>query len=559
MKKIVILIVINIISSYINITYSNDSEKLKTLVDLYSKEINQITTLDYYIKYEKLLNDIEYKNLTIDEEKINYSIIKWEIDLGKKSLAFSSNYIPFNQHRNYQKNIKIYVQNPNNFRSEREYSNYLKLLSKYYDWIEKSIENFKLGIQNNIVLPKIIVEEMILQFDIKDFNNIEKNEFYLPLTYFSDDISLSFKNDISEKINTFIANDVFNKQKKMYDFLVYEYLPKAQLKVGITNLPDGNAWYEFLIKKYTSTDLTSNEIHKIGLNEIARIKKEMIELKNKMKFKGNFNEFLIYLNTIKSKKYENSESILDEINLINETINKNIFSCFNEVPKSKLEIKRTEAYREQTANPEYIDGNFKKSISGIFYFPIKDYTNFTSIYNESVFLHEAIPGHHYQISLIQENNTIPEFRKNLWYEFYGEGWAFYAESLGTNLGLYTDDLQYFGKLENDMHRALRLVIDTGIHTKNWTFDEAVNYSLQYEIKNKSEIETEIKKYIAIPGLALSYKMGELKIKELKSYSIEHLKDKFSIKEFHHEILSSGQMPLEVLETKIKNWVDKYPK
>ncbi len=559
MKKIILFLILNIVSSLLTFSYANDSEKLKTLIELYSKELNQITTLDYYVKYEKLINEIEYEKLTDEEEKISYSIIKWQIELGKESLTYSSNYIPFNHHRNYQKNIKIHIQNPNNFRSEREYTNYLKLLSNYNNWIDMSIENFELGIKNNIVLPKLIVEEMILQFDIKDFENKEENAFYFPLNYFSDDISISFKNDISEKITSSIANDVYNKQKKMYDFLVNEYLPKAQSKIGISNLPNGNSWYQFLIKKYTSSNLSSNEIHQIGLNEIARIKKEINELKEKMKFKGTYNEFLTYIKTNSSKKYENPETIIEEIIQINETINKNISNCFNEIPKSKLEIKRTESYREMTANPEYVDGNFKKSISGIFYLPIKDYTNYTNIYNESIFLHEAIPGHHHQISLIQENTTIPDFRKNLWFEYYGEGWAFYAESLGTELGLYTDNLQYFGRLENDMHRALRLVIDTGIHTKNCTFDEAVNFSLENEIKSKSEIETEIKRYIAIPALALSYKMGEMKIQELKSYSKEHLKDKFDCKEFHDVILNSGQMPLETLEIKVKNWVDKYSK
>ena len=227
---------------------------------------------------------------------------------------------------------------------------------------------------------------------------------------------------------------------------------------------------------------------------------------------------------------------------------------FDMKPKTPFEVRRTEAFRENSASAEYNSGSLDGTRPGIFYTPIPDATKYNVVSDESLFLHEAIPGHHYQISLQQENTNLPDFRKTLWYSAYGEGWALYTESLGSELGLYTDPYQYFGMLSAEMHRAIRLVVDTGIHAKGWTREQAIKYSLQNEAESEDGIISEIERYMANPGQALSYKIGQLKIRELRSKAEAELGDKFSVARFHNQVLESGCIPLALLETKITNWI-----
>jgi uncharacterized protein (DUF885 family) len=223
-------------------------------------------------------------------------------------------------------------------------------------------------------------------------------------------------------------------------------------------------------------------------------------------------------------------------------------------PKTAFEIRRTEAFREQTASAEYQQASADGKRPGIFYVPIPDVTKYNYYGDEDLFLHEAIPGHHFQISLQQENAALPDFRKFNWFGAYGEGWALYTESLGKELGLYTDPYQYFGMLGNEMHRAVRLVVDTGLHSKGWTREQAIKFSLENEAESEASIIAEIERYMAIPGQALSYKIGQLKILELRKKAQEKLKDKFDIKIFHQKVLESGVLPLALLEKKIDTWI-----
>jgi uncharacterized protein (DUF885 family) len=227
---------------------------------------------------------------------------------------------------------------------------------------------------------------------------------------------------------------------------------------------------------------------------------------------------------------------------------------FDTKPKTPFEIRRTEAFREASASAEYNQGSVDGTRPGIFYVPIPDVTNYNIYSDESLFLHEAIPGHHYQISLQQENTDLPDFRKILWYSGYGEGWALYTESLGKELGLYTDPYQYFGMLSAEIHRAIRLVVDTGLHSKGWTREDAIQYSLDHGAESEASIIAEIERYMAIPGQALSYKIGQLKILELRAKAENKLGDKFKIGQFHYEVLKLGNVPLAVLDDHINTWI-----
>lgn len=237
------------------------------------------------------------------------------------------------------------------------------------------------------------------------------------------------------------------------------------------------------------------------------------------------------------------------------TMKPKVDELFSLQPKTPFEVRRTETFREKSASAEYNPGSLDGTRSGIFYTPIPDASKYNVYSDESLFLHEAIPGHHFQISLTQESTELPQFRKTLWYSAYGEGWALYTESLGKELGLYTDPYQYFGMLGAEMHRAVRLVVDTGIHTKGWTREEAITYCLDNEAESEAGITSEIERYMAMPGQALSYKIGQLKIRELRAKATAELGEKFDIREFHKQVLETGCIPLALLEDKINTWIE----
>jgi uncharacterized protein (DUF885 family) len=236
-----------------------------------------------------------------------------------------------------------------------------------------------------------------------------------------------------------------------------------------------------------------------------------------------------------------------------------IDKLFGKQPKTPFEVRRTEPFREKSAAANYSPGSVDGTRPGIFYTPIPDVESYNIFDKEDLFLHEAIPGHHFQISLAQENEELPDFRKTLWYSAYGEGWALYTESMGSELGLYKDPYQYFGMLSSEIHRAIRLVVDTGLHAKGWTREQAIQYSINNEAESADSIEREIERYMANPGQALSYKIGQLKIIELRNKAEKELGDEFDIKEFHNQILETGCIPLQLLENKVNNWIDSYQK
>ncbi|HNM27940.1 MAG TPA: DUF885 domain-containing protein, partial [Saprospiraceae bacterium] len=239
---------------------------------------------------------------------------------------------------------------------------------------------------------------------------------------------------------------------------------------------------------------------------------------------------------------------------LEKTMQPQLKSMFDLVPKSRFEVRRTEAFREASASAEYIQGTPDGSRPGVFYVPLPNASQYNVVGGEALFLHEAIPGHHYQVSLQQEDTTLPNFRRFLWYGAYGEGWALYTESLGRELGLYTDPYQYFGMLSSEMHRAIRLVVDVGLHTKSWSREQAIEYSKANEAEPEESIVAEIERYMAIPGQALSYKIGQLKILELRAKAQQKMGSRFDIRQFHNQVLDAGCLPIRVLEEKIDRWI-----
>lgn len=316
--------------------------------------------------------------------------------------------------------------------------------------------------------------------------------------------------------------------------------------------------YKFMVKQNTTTDKTPEEIYQLGLREMARISGIMDSIKNKVGFKGDMKAFFEYMKTDpKFMPYKTPKEVLDAFENIHQRMQPNLKKLYTKVPKTPFEIRQTEAFRAASASAEYNNGSADGSRPGIFYVPILDATKFNITSGmESLFLHEAIPGHHYQISLAQENTSLPKFRRFEVDNAYAEGYALYCESLGKELGLYTDPYQHMGALGDEMHRAIRLVVDVSIHSKNMTREQAIKYMMDHEAIDEHGATAEIERYMTNPGQALGYKIGALKIRELRSRYEKQLGSKFDIAAFHEQLLKDGSMPLSVLESNMDAWAAK---
>ena len=511
----------------------------------------------FFDKYQTAINTVDKEALS-EEEKNSYEIIKWEVEIGKDLLKQPTNLIPVHQFWGTHLTMGQFAggTSAQPFKTEKDYTNFLKRMDKYAVWIDSAMVYMKKGMAKGVVLPKALTVKLIPQFAEMETPNIEDNLFYSSIKLMPKSFPESIKKDLTAKYTATIANKLIPQYKKMADFLTKEYLPASRTTSGIGSLPFGKEAYATYVKQWTTTDMTPEQIHELGLKEVERLTAEMEKVKTQVGFKGTLIEFFEEVRNKKElKPFTKPEEVIANFQNIYTRIKPNVDKLFALQPKTKFEIRRTEAFREQTASAEYNQGTADGSRPGIFYVPIPDVASYNMYGDEDLFLHEAIPGHHFQISLQQENESLPDFRKFNWFGAYGEGWALYTESLGKELGLYQDPYQYFGMLGNEMHRAVRLVVDTGLHSKGWTREQAIKYSLANEAESEASIIPEIERYMAIPGQALSYKIGQLKIIELRKKAETKMGTKFDIKKFHEKVLESGVMPLALLEKKINAWIE----
>ena len=513
---------------------------------------------DFYAKYETALATIDESKLS-EEEKNSYEIIKWEIEVGKELLKQPTNLMPINQFEGTHLIIGQFAggTSAQPFKTEKDYTNFLKRMDLYSVWIDSAMVYMKKGMSKGVILPKALTAKMIPQFEGMATAKVEDNLFYSAIKLMPATFSDAVKKDFTAKYTAEINEKLVPQYKKMTDFLKNEYLPASRTTSGIGSLPFGKDLYAAYAKQWTTTAMTPDEIHNLGLKEVARLNAEMEKVKTQVGFKGTLKAFFEEVrNKPELKPFKKPEEVIANFEKIYARMKPNVDKLFSLQPKSKFEIRRTEAFREQSASAEYMPGTADGSRPGIFYVPIPDVAEYNLYGDEDLFLHEAIPGHHFQVSLQQENKILPDFRKYNWFGAYGEGWALYTESLGKELGMYQDPYQYFGNLGNEMHRAVRLVVDTGIHSKNWTREQAIQYSLENEAESEASIVAEIERYMAIPGQALSYKIGQLKIIELRKKAETKMGAKFDIKKFHEKVLESGVLPLALLEKKIDNWINE---
>lgn len=511
----------------------------------------------FFKKYQAALAKYDREKLT-EEEKTSWDLLQWECNINLEGLKFPTELMPLNQIFSTHLMIGQMASGGSlqPFKTVKDYENWLKRVDGFVVWCDTAMVNMKKGIKEGYVLPKPLIKKMIPQLADLDHGPTKAHLFYSPAKIFPKDFSADDKARFEKEYAAMVEGQIIPTFKKLHEFVEKEYLPAGRNTNGFDALPNGKALYNYYIKYFTTTEMTAEQIHQIGLDEVARISGEMEKVKQQVGYKGDLKSFF---NAVREDKrlmpFTKPEEVIVHFNKIHDTMKPNLQKLFELTPKTKFEVRRTEAFREASAAAEYNPGLADGSRPGVFYVPVPNATKYNVVSDESLFLHEAIPGHHYQISLQQENKNLPEFRKNLWYSAYGEGWALYSESLGKELGLYTDPYQYFGMLSGEMHRAIRLVVDTGLHSKGWTREQAIQYSLDHEAESEESITAEIERYMAGAGQALSYKIGQLKIRELRAKAESELGSRFDIKDFHKLVLESGCVPLKLLEDKTNTWIN----
>jgi uncharacterized protein (DUF885 family) len=512
-------------------------------------------TRDFYSKY---ITKIEALNEVFNEQdETSKELFLYELNTNLEALKFPSNLMPINQFWSFTLEFPQLGSGTGNqpFKSVKDYDNFLERIKMFPAWIDTAIANMRIGVQKGMVLPKILAERIIPQ--CKGVLTIDptKNIFYEPIKNYPKDFSEADKKRLENAYFYNIGKCILPAYSKLRNFIEKEYLPACRETHGVSSIPNGAAYYQYLIQQFTTTTLSPDSIYNLGIQEVARIKSEMEKVKREVGYKGTLTEFFTFINEDKQfYPFKEPKEVIDSFMNIQKIEDLHLNELFSTRPKTKFEIRQTEAFRAASASAEYNAGSEDGTRPGIFYVPVLEAKKFNIVGMETLFLHEAIPGHHYQISLQQENDSLPKFRKFLGYSAYAEGWALYTETLGKQLGLYKNPYQYLGHLSDAMHRAIRLVVDVAIHTKGMSHDEAIGYMMQNERISKEEASAEIERYMAIPGQALSYKIGQLTIMRLKEKCEKELGSKFDIREFHTQLLDGGNMPLEVLQKKLARWV-----
>jgi uncharacterized protein (DUF885 family) len=405
------------------------------------------------------------------------------------------------------------------------------------------------------VQPKIVMANVVEQLNAMLADSVEGSAFYRPVTKFPDGISAADQARLKAAYAQAISSKIRPALTRMRDFIRDRYLPAARDSVGLQDMKGGPALYRYLVRSNTTTDLTPAAIHQIGLDEVQRLHREMETVKEQVGYKGTLQQFFEHIRTDPKFKPASREALQQGYVAIGKRLDATLPKFFSTLPKAPLDIRPVPALTEKgAARGSYQQGTPDGSRPGVFFFNAYDLPSRTTPGMETLYLHEGAPGHHFQISLAQENERLPDFMRFGGNTAYVEGWGLYAETLGRELGVYTDPYQYFGYLDSQLFRAIRLVVDTGIHSKGWTRDQTIQYILDNSSRGRSNATAETERFIAIPGQALAYKIGQLKISELRAKAERELGPKFDIRQFHAQVLNTGALPLQILEQKIDGWI-----
>ena len=533
----------------------------------YADRIGDFIT-DEYFAAERAAGEAELAALAqIDRSRLDptqqiaYDVFKWQTEQGLKGVAADMLALtvvrPVNHFSGFHTFYPILASGRSAapFKTVEDYENNLKRHQDYVTFHDRAIGRFREGLASGVVETKLTIRNVIDQLDLQLKDKPEESPFYAPVAKFPDTVPEAERERLRAAYAASIREDLYPMYVRLRDFLRDEYLPKARDGVGLVHMKGGDRLYEQLIENTTTLPLKADEVHRLGLSEVARIRGQMEAIKQEVGFTGTLAEFFEHLRTDPKFKPPSAEWLRDRYYEIGKQVDARIGEQFSTLPRSPLEIRPVEAFREKTAaGGSYQQGAPDGSRPGVFYFNSYDLPSRTTPGMETLYLHEGAPGHHFQISLAQENEALPAFMRFGGNTAYVEGWALYSETLGPELGLFTDPYQRFGHLDDEMLRAMRLVVDTGIHAKGWGRDQAIEYMLANSGMGRTDATAEVERYIAIPSQALAYKIGALTIQRLKAKAQAQLGARFDPREFHAQVMMTGALPMTVLEKKIDDWI-----
>ena len=521
----------------------------------------RLQSKNLYTRYLDSLKKYSIKQLS-PRDQLSYKIFNYDLQRRIEADKLTRYLTPVNQFNDFRLSFSQMGSGSSvhPFKSVKDYDNFLKRINDFVSIADTAIAKMKQGVAMNIVQPRIVMEKVIPQIKAMLTDSVSKSIFYNPIRNMPESFSAEDKQRLTEAYTQAIQQQINPAYERLLSYIQNEYIPVTRQVVGMHALPKGKEEYAFLVKSFTTTNLTADEVFAIGEKEVKRIRGAMEKVQQQVGFKGTLKSFFDYVFTdSKFFPFKTEEEVVAGYQQIHERMKPHLEKQFNMVPKTAFEIRPVEKYRAATAAAHYMGGTPDGSRPGVFYFPVLDAKKYSNWRMEDLFLHEAIPGHHYQISLQTENTNIPNVQKTGQYGAYVEGWGLYSESLGKELGLYTDPYQQLGQLYGEIHRAIRLVVDAGMHHKGWTREQAISYSLANEPITEANAIQEIERYIANPGQALSYKIGELKIVEMRRKAERKLGKKFDVRAFHDEVLKDGAMPLQIFEEKMEAWIKEQQK
>ncbi|NRD32468.1 DUF885 domain-containing protein [Shewanella sp. DC2-4] len=511
---------------------------------------------DLNTHYLTQVRAIDPKQLPADLQ-LSYDLFVYDRDMALVDETFPSRFMPISQ---FYSTVITMVQlgsgeSAQPFKTVQDYRNWEQRVDGFIKWVALAENRMNQGIESKVVLPRVLVERIIPQLDAMLTTDATQSIFYSPIQHFPESFSEQDKAELTTRYQAMIAERIVPALTNLRDYFKQTYLPKSRATDGWSGLPNGKAWYQHLANSHTTTTMSVDEIHQIGLSEVARILSEMDKVREQVGFKGDLKAFFASLSSEPQYFYSDRQGLIDGYMVLKDKINHVLPNYFNVMPKADYVVKPVESFREQSAaGASYEAPAVDGSRPGVFYINTYNLKAQPKWGMTTLSLHEAAPGHHFQIAIKQELTGVPEFQRFSGYTAFEEGWALYAEYLGIEMGLFTDPYQYFGKLSDEMLRAMRLVVDTGLHSKGWSREQAIQYMKDNSPMAESDIVAEVERYMAIPGQALSYKVGQLKILALRARAEKALGDKFDLKAFHDQILTSGSLPMAVMENKIDRWI-----
>ncbi|MBC5765209.1 DUF885 domain-containing protein [Ramlibacter albus] len=498
----------------------------------------------------------------IDPAKLNADDrTTWQLldhDLGQRLslLAYPMHLLPLSQIDLLPARLAQWAsgQGSQPLKTTANFDNFLARLRRITPWVEQAIANMEQGLAQRVTLPRPLVERTLPQLEALLPQDPYQSPFLAGVREMPPSIPEADRQRIAAQYRVVVFDEVNHALRRLRSFLAGQYLPQARTTSGLGALPGGRPWYRTLVRSYTTTDMSPAQVHALGVREVARIRGEMELVKRALGAGGTLNAFLKSLPTrAELHPFKSEEEVLAAYKAIDAKVRAGLPRLFERAPRAALDIRAVEPVRRDTASDHYVPPSTDGSRPGVFFVVVTDSAKYYSARMAALFLHEGQPGHHYQIAMQQELR-VPKFRQALWHEAFGEGWALYAEGLGDELGVFDSPVARLGRLQMELHRALRLVVDTGLHDLGWTRERAMAYMLEQEGADEDDARRAIERYMAWPGQALAYKVGELKLLQLRDVARKRLGARFDIRQFHAQVLGAGSMPLSMLEQRIERWL-----